>query len=110
MAARLMRPIECLHWVSVWPPFKRKAKAFFPSAGAVSTDRWLVEIMVPATTPARSAAAKINITTPVGRGDGWNRFICRSKISRSWRFMFTSTNPSQEKIHKPSICSAAGVG
>jgi hypothetical protein len=102
-----MKSIWCVHRVSVRPPFKRKAKAFFPSAEDVSTNRWLVKIMVPAATPARSTPAVISITTPTGRGDVWRRLICRSKNSRSWRFMFTSTSPSQERIHKPCICSAA---
>ena len=74
-------------------PLRRKARAVLPSVEAVCTGCWVVKIMEPAIMPTRNAPAKMIIIRPTGCGDGWNRLICRSKSSRSRRFICTSTQP-----------------
>jgi hypothetical protein len=72
---------------------RRKARAVLPTVEAVCTGCWLVKIVEPAIMPTRNAPAKIIIIRPTGCGNGWNRLICRSKSSRSRRFICTSTQP-----------------
>jgi hypothetical protein len=78
---------------SVRVPLRRKARAVLPSDKAVCTGCWPVKIIEPAIMPTKNAPAKMIIIRPTGCCDGWNRLICRSKSSRSRRFICTSTQP-----------------